>query len=225
MTASSMVVARAVDLGPGYVSLSTAIYGAFAALVLGMARAYALPTGGFGAANRMTLARVVVACLTGGLVLHVRGGGVEIVWVAVGGASFAALLDGFDGWIARRTGTASPFGARFDMEADALLIMLLAVLVWRLDKTGAWVLAAGFIRYGFVAATLLWPWLDDPLPPSRRRRAICALQMVALSVCLAPPVSSGLATAIAATAVTALGWSFVLDIAWLTRNERTNRRS
>ena len=40
-------------------------------------------------------------------------------------------LDGVDGWLARRSGIASAFGARFDMEIDALLILVLAVLAWR----------------------------------------------------------------------------------------------
>ena len=224
VAASAVAVAWLAGLGPGYVTLCTAVYAAYAALVINMIRVYPLPVGGFGPANRMTLARVIVACLTAGLVLYMPDGGVGVAWAAVAGTSFAALLDGLDGWIARRTRTASAFGARFDMEADALLILLLAILVWRLDKTGAWVLAAGFIRYGFVAATILWPWLDDPLPPSRRRQAICAAQMVALIVCLAPPVSFGVATAIAATAITALVWSFALDIVWLTRSGWRTRR-
>ena len=42
-----------------------------------------------------------------------------------------ALLDLVDGWVARRTGTASPFGARFDLETDAALILVLSWLVWR----------------------------------------------------------------------------------------------
>ena len=40
----------------------------------------------------------------------------------------------------------SAFGARFDMETDALLILALSVLVWRHAKAGAWVLASGLLR-------------------------------------------------------------------------------
>ena len=35
------------------------------------------------------------------------------------------------------TGMSSPFGARFDMEVDAFLILVLAALAWRFDKAGA----------------------------------------------------------------------------------------
>jgi multidrug efflux pump subunit AcrA (membrane-fusion protein) len=38
------------------------------------------------------------------------------------------MLDGVDGWLARRHEIASRFGARFDMEVDALLILALSVL-------------------------------------------------------------------------------------------------
>ncbi len=96
-------------------------------------------------------------------------------------ASVAAALDGVDGWIARRTRTASAFGARFDMETDALLILVLSALVWRSGKAGAWVLASGLMRYAFVAAATIWPWMQEPLEPSRRRQAVCVVQVVASS--------------------------------------------
>src|SRR4051812_43851545 len=78
-------------------------------------------------------------------------------WIAVVVATIVAVLDGVDGWLARRTDSASPFGARFDMETDALLILVLSVLVWRWDKAGPWVLLSGLMRYLFAAAHALFP--------------------------------------------------------------------
>ncbi|MGD9902163.1 MAG: CDP-alcohol phosphatidyltransferase family protein [Vicinamibacterales bacterium] len=135
--------------------------------------------------------------------------------VALG--TVAALLDLADGWVARRTGTASAFGARFDMEVDAALVLVLSILVWRFDITGPWVLAAGLMRYLFVAAAVAWPWMARPLPPSRRRQAICVVQIVALLAALAPVVPPRLALAAAATGLAALTWSFALDVGWLHR--------
>ena len=43
----------------------------------------------------------------------------------------ALALDGVDGQVARRTGTASELGARFDMEVDAFLILVLSVAAGR----------------------------------------------------------------------------------------------
>jgi phosphatidylglycerophosphate synthase len=132
-------------------------------------------------------------------------------------ASVAAALDGVDGWMARRTKTASAFGARFDMETDALLILVLSALVWKSGKTGAWVLASGLMRYAFVAAAAIWPWLHEPLEPSRRRQIICVAQVVALIAALLPSLGPAGASALAAVGLAALAWSFLVDILWLWR--------
>jgi phosphatidylglycerophosphate synthase len=136
--------------------------------------------------------------------------------VAIG--AVAAALDGVDGWIARRTRTASAFGARFDMETDALLILVLSALVWRAGKAGAWVMASGLMRYAFVAAAFVWPWLQEPLEPSRRRQAVCVVQIAALLVALLPAVGAPAASAVAAAALALLAWSFVVDTLWLWRS-------
>ena len=69
----------------------------------------------------------------------------------------ALMLDAVDGWIVRRTGTASTLGAHFDGEVDAFLIVVLSVYVAR--SAGAWVLAIGAARYVFLAAGWLLPWM------------------------------------------------------------------
>jgi len=131
--------------------------------------------------------------------------------------SVAAALDAVDGWLARRTRTATAFGARFDMETDALLILVLSALVWKSGQAGAWVLASGLMRYAFVAAAAVWPWLHEPLEPSRRRQAICVVQVVALIAALLPSLGSAAASGIAAAGLAALAWSFLVDILWLWR--------
>ena len=86
----------------------------------------------------------------------------------------ALALDAVDGWIVRRTGTATPLGAHFDGEVDAFLILVLSVYVAR--SAGAWVLAIGAARYAFLAAGWLLPWMRAPvaaapLAQGRRRDA------------------------------------------------------
>ena len=92
----------------------------------------------------------------------------------------ATLLDGVDGWLARRTGMASAFGARFDMEIDALLIQVLADPGVAVRQGRPWVLLSGLLRYIFVAAGWVLPWMRAPLFPSRRRKAICVVQIAGL---------------------------------------------
>jgi phosphatidylglycerophosphate synthase len=131
--------------------------------------------------------------------------------------AIAVALDGVDGWIARRTRTASAFGARFDMETDALLILVLSALVWRYGKAGGWVAASGLMRYAFIWAGAVWPWLQRPLEPSRRRQTVCVVQIAALLAALLPWVEHPASALIAAAGLSVLAWSFLVDILWLWR--------
>jgi phosphatidylglycerophosphate synthase len=179
----------------------------------------ALPRGGMGAGNRVTLARLVLVCLVGSAIFApaVMLDDRLIWWALLPIATAAALLDILDGSVARATGSVTPFGARLDMEADALFVLILSVLLWRIDKTGAWVIAIGALRYLFLAAMLVMPALRGALPASRRRQTVCVIQVVALIVALTPLVPPLAATLLAGAALAALVWSFAVDVAWLMR--------
>jgi phosphatidylglycerophosphate synthase len=138
-----------------------------------------------------------------------------LAWTATALASVASALDGVDGWLARRSGMSSAFGARFDMETDALLILVLSTLAWRWERAGAWVLGCGLMRYGFVAASWAWPWLSRPLPLSVRRKFVAVVQMVGLAIVLAPIVRPPLSQWLAAITLACLVGSFALDVLWL----------
>lgn len=174
----------------------------------------------FGAANRITLLRgaltsILAAAAVAGPMLDLRG-----LWLAAGCGALALALDGLDGWLARRTGRADAFGARFDMEVDALLVLVLAVLLWSSAIAGAWVLAAGLLRYAFVLAGWLWPWIARPLPSSRRRRAACAGGVGLLAAALVPALAPDIAAAAAALGTGLLAASFAIDLVWLARAAR-----
>ena len=169
-----------------------------------------------GVANRITLGRaLLVAVLAGAstgfptLTLHA-----EVLALV---ALVALALDGVDGWAARRWQCASEFGARFDMEVDAFLMLVLCALLWVLDKAGMWVFAIGAMRYLFVLAMRPWPWLAAPLPPSLRRKTVCVWQVGSLLLCLLPGVRGSLALILLGTALASLVWSFALDVRWLQR--------
>lgn len=175
----------------------------------------------FGAANAVTLLRAALVVLLAAF-LGESAAAAPVAASAAALAGVAALLDGVDGWIARRSGTATDFGARFDMETDALLILVLALLAWQWGKAGSWVLLAGLARYAFVAAARVLAWMRRRLPPSRRRRVVCVVQTAALIACLAPVVAPPASTLLAATGLAALLLSFTLDIHWLARRARSH---
>lgn len=161
------------------------------------------------AADRVTLTRAV---LVGGVAVLVVDGAVGVVDVTflVGLATLALLLDAVDGALARRTGSASERGARFDMEVDALLILVLSVHVAQVY--GWWVLAIGGMRYVFAAAPARWPWLGGALPPSTARKAVAAAQGVALVVVSSTLLPGPVAVGVLAVALGGLTWSFARDV-------------
>ena len=167
----------------------------------------------FGPANQITTVRALLVAMAAGFIGELGSSSAANAVVGLGAG--AAALDGVDGWLARRTKMTSGFGARFDMEVDALLIQVLAILAWQHEKAGAWVLASGLLRYAFVAAGWLWRWMRSPLPPSIRRKAICGIQIVALLVTLAPSVTPPTSVVVAAAGLAILSYSFLIDTIWL----------
>jgi phosphatidylglycerophosphate synthase len=172
------------------------------------------PGPGIGPANRITLGRAALAVPVFALAIWPTSGGDRHAWLIIVVSTIVMLLDGLDGRVARRTGTESPFGARFDMELDAALLLALSVLVWRDGRIGPWVLLIGLMRYGFVAASWIWPALAADLPPSFRRKLVCVVQGIALLVALGPIISDPLAMISAAVGLVALSYSFAVDVRW-----------
>ena len=169
----------------------------------------------FGPANQVTTLRAALVAVVAGLIGEPETSEVGAIAAAV--ATAATLLDGLDGWLARRSRMASRFGARFDMEVDALLILVLSILAWRHGKAGPWVLLSGLLRYAFIAAGWMAPWVRIALPTSRRRQAVCVVQVVGLLVVMAPAIQPPPSVWIAAVSLAVLAWSFAVDIAWLWR--------
>jgi phosphatidylglycerophosphate synthase len=221
---------RLLGLPASYLLVAAGIYGVAAALIL-----RALPEGrpgagsgggaGLGAANRVTLGRTALSVPVLALAAHPGTLGPVGLWWVIGISTTVMLLDGVDGRIARRTGTQSAFGARFDMELDAALLLALSLLVWRGGRAGAWVLLIGLMRYGFVAAGRVWPALGAELPESLRRKAVCVVQGVALLVALGPVVPAWMAVASAAAGLAALTWSFAVDVHWALTHGAPDRAS
>ncbi len=184
-----------------------------AAVICGLAAH--LPQQRFGLANLLTLARGAgVVALTGFLAgpLDTR-----LLWIASLLAFLCIALDGVDGWLARRFTTASAFGARFDMEVDAFLMLVLGLLLVASGTLGVWVLLIGAARYLFVAAGWLVLALQAPLPYSERRRAVCVFQGLALVLALIPHLEPFVASHAAVAGVMATLWSFGVDIRYLLR--------
>lgn len=203
-------------LGPWFVVRALAVFGLAFMLMLRALPTHA-PHTRFGGANRVTLVRLVLVALLAAGVGETFADPAAMAWSTIAVATTAALMDALDGPLARAQGLASEFGARFDMETDALLVLVLSLLVIHFDKAGGWIVAAGLMRYAFVLAAGLLPWLARPLPASGRRKAVCVAQITSLIVCLGPIIPVPWSNAIAAASLAALTASFAADLRWLAR--------
>lgn len=172
-----------------------------------------------GPAGLVTLARATLVGVVTALVADGLATGATHVALLVGITVMALVLDAVDGRVARSTGTVTPLGARFDMEVDAVLLLVLGVHVAML--VGPWALAIGLVRYAFVVAGHAAPWLRGTLPPRYSAKVVAALQGVVLVTAASGILPAALTVALVAAALGLLTWSFARDVAWLRRTSRT----
>ena len=182
-----------------------------AALARGLARG---PGDRLGPASWVTLARATLAVGVAALAADSFTRDTPVA-LLVTLAAVALALDAVDGWVARRTGTATALGARFDGEVDAFLILALSVYV--APAYGAWVLAIGAARYLFLAGEWLLPWMRAPLPPRRWRRLVAAAQGIVLTVAAAEVLPRALTQALLVAALALLAASVGECTWWLWR--------
>ena len=172
---------------------------------------------GLGPADLVTLTRATITCGVAGLVADSFLRPVP-VGLLVGLTAVALALDWVDGRVARRTQTVTARGARFDMEVDAFLILVLSVYV--ADALGPWVLAIGLARYALLLAEQVLSWLRRPIPPRPWGKVVAAVQGVVLGVVAADVLPASLATVLLVLALVLLVESFEHQVGWLWRTRR-----
>ncbi len=154
--------------------------------------------GSLGLANGITLARAALLAGVSGFVVVDPAG--ALAWGPALGYGVAVALDAVDGTVARSIGTETRLGERLDMAVDTtgFVIAPLVAVVWELLPV--WYLSLSAARYCYRGGLFLWRRSGrsvGPLPPSRLRRPLAALQMVFLTVALFPPAPTPLVRAVA----------------------------
>ena len=173
----------------------------------------------FGWANVATATRSALVAIITGLVAASFVAPIPVP-LLIGLIVPALTLDAVDGWVARRTGTTTELGARFDMEVDAFLLLVLSAYVAQI--LGPWVLAIGLMRYVFVAAGWILPWLSLLLPPRYWRKVVTAVQGIALTLAASGLIPE-LAAVLVGVALAMLVESFGRDALWLALRSRARR--
>jgi len=116
------------------------------------------------------------------------------------------VMDGLDGFLARKFGLVSEFGEYFDKEADAFFLLLLVLMLYTSQRMQLWILLPGVLRYGFVL------FLKIAKPPAVQEQRtssgqwIYILMMLALIFCFTPYPAINLPLVLGMALV--LFWSF-----------------
>lgn len=154
-------------------------FGAQLIVVLVLGRGLTRSRSDLGPANMVTLTRATLTCAVAGIAVQsLADPAPRQAVILLAGPALA--LDAVDGWLARRTRSETPLGARFDMETDAFLFLALSGYVAR--DVGWWVLLIGLARYMLLGAQGIWPVLRGPVAPRRWRKVVAATQGVVLLV-------------------------------------------
>ena len=206
------VVQGAVGLGAvGWTAGLVAATTGAALLAVGLHRT---GTTRFGPANVVTLVRATLGQAVAALVAA-SFVGLDQRALLVTLAAVALALDLVDGRVARRTGSVTALGARFDMETDAFLILVLSIAAG--PVVGWWVLAIGLARYALLLAEGVWPWLQVPVRRRYWRKVVAGVQGVTLAFVVSGLVPTVAASALLLGALGLLAESFGRDVVWLSR--------
>lgn len=189
-----------------------------ACLTAGLARRN---SNSLGPADLVTLFRATLVGGVAALTVDSLGSGRvsdQLVWTFVCLTVVALVLDGVDGQVARRTSTTSELGARFDMEVDALLILVLSIHV--AGSIGPWVLLIGAARYLRLLAAVPLPWMRGEAPARYWGKVVAVTQGVVLTVAAAGVLPATIAGAALVLALGLLAESFGREVWWLWRRHR-----
>lgn len=112
-------------------------------------------------ANQITALRFIISSLTALAIYQIPAYASFILF------GFAILLDGLDGFIARKYQLMSEVGAIFDKTVDAYFVLLLAFILVTQYNIPIWFLAIGYLHYGYelLMHGLGWQYLTIPKNP------------------------------------------------------------
>jgi len=97
----------------------------------------------FGYPNWITVFRFSSICLLGFFLPSLSS------YQAFFAFAFIILIDGLDGWVARKTQQITEIGSRLDGETDAFMVLLLTLYHIKTGKIPDWIILPGMMRHIF----------------------------------------------------------------------------
>jgi CDP-diacylglycerol--glycerol-3-phosphate 3-phosphatidyltransferase len=170
----------------------------------------------FGPGNNLTILRALMIAALAGFLTSPRPEG-WLAWLPGVLYTLAALIDLFDGYMARLTNHTTRLGEMLDMRFDGLGVLIAALLIVQYGQVPFWYLLVAVARYIFLAGTWLRKGLGKPvydLPPSLSRRPLAGVQMGFMAVMLwplfSPPITYLAATLFAIPFLVGFSWDWLV---------------
>lgn len=134
-----------------------------------------------GYANLVTLFRLGLLILLSFFVFKLSAGFILLLGIII------LILDGVDGYLARRFRESSDFGAYLDMEADTFFVCFFCTYYYLENLFGWWVLLPGFMRYLYVVFILIFKLQGRKEKSTRFAKTIAVILFSALLMPLILP--------------------------------------
>jgi phosphatidylglycerophosphate synthase len=214
--AGSLLLAGALGIARGSALPATVVGAASLAALAVYYKGRWTASGAFGWANTVTALRLLLIAALGMFAQDVPS-----AWTGAL-VLFIFALDGFDGWLARRYDQVTEFGAVFDKESDALMLLICALLLYLEQRLGAYILLCGFLRYAYVLVVALMPAGGAEAPRSRLGRWTFGILTTSMAASLWPLEPWHRPAAVIATLV--LCSSFAHSLFWSLRQVRRTVR-
>lgn len=153
------------------------------------------------AGTRMTLGHMGLVCLLGGIALAPPAEfSALMLWSLAAIAAAAAGILAVEAWLTEKIDAAGPFSRHLGQQANGLLILSVALLLWRSGRVDAWVIATGAVHYVLLILSLAVPALRQQSSLAWRPYARFALG-IAMAAALVPALPPVLVTAVAVLAL------------------------
>ena len=131
----------------------------------------------------------------------------------------ALILDGLDGFVARKYNHVTKFGEIIDQESDNFLMLVLSISLYLNREVGIYIFLIPSYRYLFIFSMKRYDWLKIELPISQFRKFACAVTILLMIIAQDIYFSPENTTFLVILSLFIITFSFAKDIIWLYRNK------
>ena len=134
-------------------------------------------------------------------------------------STVSLIMDGLDGFIARKYNLVSKFGEIIDQESDNFLMLVISISLYLNKDIGLYVFFIPLYRYAFLVSMKKYDWLQRTLPSSQFRKIACVLTIVLMIMSQDVYFNYENTLFLVILSLFIITFSFSKDIIWLYRNK------